>query len=136
MAMLLLHQHATVTICHSRTRDLPSIVRHADIVVAAIGRPAFVLPEWIKPGAAVVDVGINRLTEAADVERLYPAGSKRRETFAAKGSIVVGDVHPGVADVAGALTPVPGGVGPLTIAMLLRNTVTAAEHRAGIPRPA
>jgi methylenetetrahydrofolate dehydrogenase (NADP+)/methenyltetrahydrofolate cyclohydrolase len=136
MAMLLLHQHATVTICHSRTRDLPSIVRHADIVVAAIGRPAFVLPEWIKPGAAVVDVGINRLTEAADVERLYPAGSKRRETFAAKGSIVVGDVHPGVADVAGALTPVPGGVGPLTIAMLLRNTVTAAEHRAGIPRSA
>jgi methylenetetrahydrofolate dehydrogenase (NADP+)/methenyltetrahydrofolate cyclohydrolase len=136
MAMLLLHQHATVTICHSRTRDLPSIVREADIVVAAIGRAAFVLPAWIKPGATVVDVGINRVTDAAEVERLYPAGSRRRETFAAKRAIVVGDVHPGVAEIAGALTPVPGGVGPLTIAMLLRNTVTAAEHRAATGHPA
>jgi methylenetetrahydrofolate dehydrogenase (NADP+)/methenyltetrahydrofolate cyclohydrolase len=129
MALLLLHRHATVTICHSRTRDLPAVVRSADLVVAAIGRTAFVQPEWVKPGATVVDVGINRVTEAAEVERLFPAGSKRRETFAAKGAIVVGDVHPGVADIAGAITPVPGGVGPLTIAMLLNNTVVAAEAR-------
>jgi methylenetetrahydrofolate dehydrogenase (NADP+)/methenyltetrahydrofolate cyclohydrolase len=129
MALLLLHRHATVTICHSRTKDLPAVVRSADVVVAAIGRTAFVQPEWVKPGATVVDVGINRVTEAAEVERLFPEGSKRRATFAAKGAIVVGDVHPGVAEVAGAVTPVPGGVGPLTIAMLLHNTVVAAEAR-------
>jgi methylenetetrahydrofolate dehydrogenase (NADP+)/methenyltetrahydrofolate cyclohydrolase len=129
MALLLLHRHATVTICHSRTRDLPSIVRAADLVVAAIGRTAFVQPDWVKPGATVVDVGINRVTDAAEVERLFPAGSKRRETFAAKGAIVVGDVHPAAAEIAGAITPVPGGVGPLTIAMLLHNTVVAAEAR-------
>jgi methylenetetrahydrofolate dehydrogenase (NADP+) / methenyltetrahydrofolate cyclohydrolase len=129
MALLLLHQHATVTICHSRTRDLPAIVREADIVVAAIGRTAFVQPDWIKPGATVVDVGINRVTDAAAVEQWYPEGSKRRADFAARGSILVGDVHPGVAEVAGALTPVPGGVGPLTIAMLLHNTLVAAERR-------
>jgi methylenetetrahydrofolate dehydrogenase (NADP+) / methenyltetrahydrofolate cyclohydrolase len=131
MALLLLHQHATVTVCHSRTRDLPGIVQSADIVVAAIGRTAFVQPEWIRPGAVVVDVGINRVTDAADVERWYPEGSKRRADFAARGSILVGDVHPGVAEVAGALTPVPGGVGPLTIAMLLHNTLVAAERREG-----
>lgn len=130
MALLLLHQHATVTICHSRTRDLPDIVREADIVVAAIGRTAFVQPEWVKPGVTVVDVGINRVTDRADVERWYGEGSRRRADFAARGSILVGDVHPGVADVAGALTPVPGGVGPLTIAMLLHNTLVAAERRA------
>jgi methylenetetrahydrofolate dehydrogenase (NADP+) / methenyltetrahydrofolate cyclohydrolase len=129
MALLLLHRHATVTICHSRTRDLPSVVRSADLVVAAIGRTAFVQPDWVKPGATVVDVGINRVTDRAEVERLFPAGSRRRDTFAAKGAIVVGDVHPGVAEVAGAMTPVPGGVGPLTIAMLLHNTVVAAEAR-------
>jgi methylenetetrahydrofolate dehydrogenase (NADP+) / methenyltetrahydrofolate cyclohydrolase len=131
MALLLLHQHATVTVCHSRTRDLPGIVQGADIVVAAIGRTAFVQPEWIRPGAVVVDVGINRVIDAAQVERWYPEGSKRRADFAARGSILVGDVHPGVAEVAGALTPVPGGVGPLTIAMLLHNTLVAAERREG-----
>jgi methylenetetrahydrofolate dehydrogenase (NADP+) / methenyltetrahydrofolate cyclohydrolase len=130
MALLLLHRHCTVTICHSRTRDLPAIVRAADIVVAAIGRTAFVQPDWVKPGATVVDVGINRVTEAADVERLFPPDSPRRAAFAKRGALVVGDVHPGVAEVAGALTPVPGGVGPLTIAMLLHNTLVAAERRA------
>jgi methylenetetrahydrofolate dehydrogenase (NADP+)/methenyltetrahydrofolate cyclohydrolase len=132
MAMLLLHRHATVTICHSRTRDLPSITRQADILVAAIGRTAFVRPEHIKPGATVIDVGINRVTDRAEVEALYPAAdSARRATFEKRGALVVGDVHPGVVEVAGALTPVPGGVGPLTIAQLLANTVTAAETRAG-----
>jgi len=131
MALLLLHRHCTVTICHSRTKDLPGIVRAADIVVAAIGRTAYVQPDWVKPGATVVDVGINRVTDAAEVERLFPPDSPRRAAFAKRGALVVGDVHPGVADVAGALTPVPGGVGPLTIAMLLHNTLVAAERRAG-----
>jgi methylenetetrahydrofolate dehydrogenase (NADP+)/methenyltetrahydrofolate cyclohydrolase len=131
MAMLLLHQHATVTICHSRTRDLGAITRQADILVAAVGRTAFVRPEHVKPGATVVDVGINRVTDGREVEALFPEGSPRRDDFARRGSVVVGDVHPAVAEVAGALTPVPGGVGPLTIAMLLQNTVTAAEARAG-----
>jgi methylenetetrahydrofolate dehydrogenase (NADP+)/methenyltetrahydrofolate cyclohydrolase len=131
MAMLLLHQHATVTICHSRTPDLPELAAQADILVAAIGRPAFVTRAFVKPGATVVDVGINRLHGRADVERIFPAGSKARATFEQRGSVIVGDVDPAVADVAGALTPVPGGVGPLTIAMLLKNTLTAAEARAG-----
>jgi len=129
MALLLLHQHATVTICHSRTRDLPGVVREADLVVAAIGRTAFIQPDWIKPGATVVDVGTNRVTDPAVVQRLFPEGSPRRTAFERRGSLVVGDVHPGAAEVAGALTPVPGGVGPLTIALLLRNTLTAAEQR-------
>jgi methylenetetrahydrofolate dehydrogenase (NADP+)/methenyltetrahydrofolate cyclohydrolase len=129
MAMLLLHEHATVTICHSRTKDLPSVVREADLVVVAIGRTAFVQPEWIKPGATVIDVGTNRVTDAAEVERLFPPESPRRSAFARRGALVVGDVHPGVAAVAGALTPVPGGVGPLTIALLLNNTLVAAEAR-------
>jgi methylenetetrahydrofolate dehydrogenase (NADP+)/methenyltetrahydrofolate cyclohydrolase len=131
MALLLLQEHATVTVCHSRTRDLPSITRQADILVAAVGRTAFVTPEHVKPGATVVDVGINRVTDAEHVARLFPEGSTRRADFAKRGSLVVGDVHPAVADVAGALTPVPGGVGPLTIALLLQNTVAAAEARAG-----
>ncbi len=129
MALLLLHRHATVTICHSRTPDLAATAAHADLVVAAIGRPAFVTAEFVKPGATVVDVGINRLTDRASVERIFAAGAKARDTFARRGSVVVGDVHPEVAEVAGALTPVPGGVGPLTIAMLLKNTVRAAEGR-------
>jgi methylenetetrahydrofolate dehydrogenase (NADP+)/methenyltetrahydrofolate cyclohydrolase len=130
MAMLLLHRDATVTICHSKTPDLPSVAREADILVAAIGRSGFVTREFVKPGATVIDVGINRVTEAAAAESLYGAGSKRLEDFHKRGSIVVGDVHPNVSEVAGALTPVPGGVGPLTIAMLLKNTLTAAEARA------
>ncbi len=131
MAMLLLHRNATVTICHSRTRDLPATCREADILVAAIGRPAMVTPDYVKPGAVVVDVGINRLTEAADVERIFANHPKRRAVFEKRGQILVGDVHPDVADTAGVLTPVPGGVGPLTIAMLMSNTVLSAERRAG-----
>ena len=130
MAMLLLHRDATVTMCHSRTVDLPAIARTADILVAAIGRPGFVTADFVKPGATVVDVGINTLTAKADVERIFEEGSRKRAVFAEKGSVLVGDVHPGVEAVAGAVTPVPGGVGPLTVAMVLRNTVTAAELRA------
>ncbi|HVH25384.1 MAG TPA: bifunctional 5,10-methylenetetrahydrofolate dehydrogenase/5,10-methenyltetrahydrofolate cyclohydrolase [Vicinamibacterales bacterium] len=131
MALLLLHRHATITVCHSRTPDLAAVTATADVVVAAIGRPAFVTRDFIKPGAAVIDVGIASVSDRAVVERLFPPGSKRRETFERRGSITLGDVHPAVEEVAGALTPVPGGVGPLTIAMLLRNTVIAAEQRAG-----
>jgi len=127
MALLLLHRSATVTVCHSRTVDLPAVAREADILVAAIGRPGFVTADFVKPGATVVDVGITSVTDPAIVERMYPEGSRRRDVFAKRGSVVVGDVHPQVADVAGALTPVPGGVGPLTIAMLLKNTLTAAS---------
>jgi methylenetetrahydrofolate dehydrogenase (NADP+)/methenyltetrahydrofolate cyclohydrolase len=130
MALLLLHRDATVTVCHSRTVDLPSVARTADILVAAIGRPAFVTANFIKPGATVVDVGINTLTSQAEVDGLFAEGHRKRAAFAAKGSVLVGDVHPDVEGVAGAMTPVPGGVGPLTVAMVLRNTVTAAELRA------
>ena len=131
MALLLLHRHATVTICHSRTVDLASIASEADILVAAIGRAAFVTPAFVKPGATVVDVGLTRMTERTIVESIFAAGSKARAAFDRRGSVTVGDVHPAVADVAGALTPMPGGVGPLTIAMLLRNTLRAAEERLG-----
>ena len=134
MALLLLHRDATVTICHSRTVDLPAVCRTADVLVAAIGRPGFVTADFIKPGATVIDVGINRLTEAAEVARFFAEGSRKRQQFEAKGSLLIGDVHPEVEQVAGAITPVPGGVGPLTIAMVLANTVTAAEHRAGLAR--
>lgn len=129
MALLLLHRHATVTICHSRTEDLPSITRQADILVAATGRPVFVTPAMVKPGATVVDVGTTRVEDRALIESLFPVGSKRRDAFEKRGALTLGDVHPAVEEVAGALTPVPGGVGPLTIAMLLKNTVTAAERR-------
>jgi methylenetetrahydrofolate dehydrogenase (NADP+)/methenyltetrahydrofolate cyclohydrolase len=129
MALLLLQRDATVTICHSKTPDLPAVARTADILVAAIGRPGFVTPEFVKPGATVIDVGISPVTDGAIVRRLFPPGSSRLADFDRRGSVVVGDVHPLVADVAGALTPVPGGVGPLTIAMLLKNTVAAAQSR-------
>lgn len=130
MALLLLHRHATVTICHSRTRDLAAVARQADILVAALGRPAFVTADFVKPGATVVDVGTTPVTDPEFVARLFAPGSKRRDAFERRGSLVMGDVHPDVEEVAGALTPVPGGVGPLTIAMLLKNTVTAAVARA------
>lgn len=133
MALLLLHRDATVTICHSRTVDLPAVCRTADVLVAAIGRPGFVTADFVKPGATVIDVGINRLADEAEVQRFFPEGSAKRRQFAEKGSVLIGDVHPDVEAVAGALTPVPGGVGPLTIAMVLRNTVTAAELRARAP---
>ena len=131
MALLLMHRHATVTICHSRTVDLPRVAAEADILVAAIGRAAFVTRAFVKPGATVVDVGTTQVSDRASVERIFPAGSKRREVFERRGSIVVGDVHPEVAEIAGALSPVPGGVGPLTIAMLLKNTLRAAVARRG-----
>jgi methylenetetrahydrofolate dehydrogenase (NADP+) / methenyltetrahydrofolate cyclohydrolase len=129
MALLLLHRHATVTICHSRTVDLPRVAREADILVAALGRPAFVTADFVKPGATVIDVGTTRVEDAQLVGQLFPPGSRRRDAFERRGALVMGDVHPGVEQVAGALTPVPGGVGPLTIAMLLKNTVRAAEQR-------
>lgn len=129
MALLLLHRHATVTVCHSRTTDLPRVAREADILVAALGRPAFVTADFVKPGATVIDVGTTRVDDRTVVERLFAAGSRRRDAFERRGSLVLGDVHPEVEAVAGALTPVPGGVGPLTIAMLLRNTLKAAELR-------
>lgn len=132
MAMLLLHRNATVTICHSRTVDLPAVSAAADILVAAIGRAAFVTPDFVKPGATVIDVGMNRLDSRDQVRGLFGLDSKKMVAFDKRGSVVTGDVHPGVASVAGALTPVPGGVGPLTIAMLLSNTVRAAENRFGL----
>jgi methylenetetrahydrofolate dehydrogenase (NADP+)/methenyltetrahydrofolate cyclohydrolase len=131
VAMLLLHNHATVTICHSRTHDLPGFARQADILVAAIGRPGFVMPDWIKPGAAVIDVGINRVTDRKLFDKLFAGDAARERTFTEKGSTLVGDVHPDAADLAGAITPVPGGVGPLTIAMLMANTVKACNMRRG-----
>jgi methylenetetrahydrofolate dehydrogenase (NADP+) / methenyltetrahydrofolate cyclohydrolase len=131
MALLLLHRNATVTICHSRTIDLPAVAREADILVAALGRPAFVTPDFVKPDATVIDVGTTRVEDAALVARLFAPGTRRREAFERRGALVLGDVHPDVEQVAGALTPVPGGVGPLTIAMLLKNTVRAAEQRLG-----
>jgi methylenetetrahydrofolate dehydrogenase (NADP+)/methenyltetrahydrofolate cyclohydrolase len=131
MALLLLHRNATVTICHSRTVDLPRIAREADILIAAIGRAGFVTPDFVKPGATVIDVGTTRVEDATLVDRLLPPDSKRREAFARRGALVFGDVHVEVEKVAGALSPVPGGVGPLTIAMLLKNTVRAAQMRLG-----
>jgi len=129
MAMLLLQRDATVTICHSKTPDLPATAAGADILVAAIGRPAFVTRDFVKPGATVVDVGTTPVADRALIEKIFEKDSPRLEVLARRGSIVVGDVHPSVAEVAGALTPVPGGVGPLTIAMLLKNTIAAAEAR-------
>ena len=129
MALLLLNRHATVTICHSRTKDLPSVARDADILVAALGRPCFVTADFVKPGATVIDVGTTPVSDRATIEALFPEGHRRRAAFEKRGSLVLGDVHPSVEDVAGALTPVPGGVGPLTIALLLRNTVRAAQRR-------
>lgn len=131
-AMLLLHENATVTICHSKTRDLGEITRQADILVAAIGRAGFITPEMVKPGATVIDVGINRITELAEFEKFFAGDGRRAEIFSKRGSTIVGDVHPKAFEVAGAYTPVPGGVGPLTIAMLMANTVRAAKLRRGL----
>jgi methylenetetrahydrofolate dehydrogenase (NADP+) / methenyltetrahydrofolate cyclohydrolase len=129
--LLLLHQNATVTICHSKTRDLPSITRQADILVAAIGRPGFITAEMVKPGATIIDVGINRITSREDFDRFFAGNAKREAAFAKRGSTIVGDVDPKAFELAGAYTPVPGGVGLLTIAMLMANTVRAAKMRRG-----
>jgi methylenetetrahydrofolate dehydrogenase (NADP+) / methenyltetrahydrofolate cyclohydrolase len=131
-AMLLLNQNATITICHSKTRDLGSITRQADILVAAIGRPGFITADMVKPGATVIDVGINRITERTEFDRYFAGNAKREAAFAKRGSTIVGDVHPEAFEVAGAYTPVPGGVGPLTIAMLMANTVRAARMLRGL----
>lgn len=128
MAMLLLQENATVTICHSRTRDLPAVCRTADILVAAIGRAAMITSDYIKPGAVVIDVGMNKVDSRAEAERIFDTA--RLADFDRRGSLLVGDVHPGdMARAASAYTPVPGGVGPLTIAMLMRNTIESAERR-------
>jgi methylenetetrahydrofolate dehydrogenase (NADP+)/methenyltetrahydrofolate cyclohydrolase len=131
-AMLLLHQNATVTICHSKTRDLAAITRQADILVAAIGRAGFITAEMVKPGATIIDVGMNRITDPTEFARLFAGNAKREATFAKNGSTLVGDVHPKAFEISGAYTPVPGGVGKLTIAMLMANTVRAAKMRRGL----
>ena len=132
VAMLLMHNHATVTICHSRTRDLPKVASEGDILIAAMGRPAFVTADFIKPGATVIDVGTNRLSTPEEVKQIYRDPTERLKKLAEKGSVLVGDVQPeDVREKAGAFTPVPGGVGPLTIIMLMVNTVEAAKFRRG-----
>src|SRR5215468_2995481 len=130
-AMLLTNANATVTICHSKTRDLPGVCRRADIVVAAIGRAGMITKDFVKPGATVIDVGMNTVTDPTEFQKFFGGNAKREESFRRKGSTLIGDVHPEAADVAGALTPVPGGVGPLTIAMLMFNTLKAAKMRRG-----
>jgi len=131
VAMLLINGNATVTICHSKTHALPSVCRRADILIAAIGRAGMITRDYVKAGATVIDVGQNKVTDRSEFERLFAGNAKREEAFNAKGFTLVGDVHPEVAQVAGAITPVPGGVGPLTIAMLMSNTVRAARLRRG-----
>ena len=135
-AMLLINANATVTVCHSKTRDLPGVCRRADILVAAIGRAGMITRDFVKPGATLIDVGMNKVTEQAEFDRLFSGNTKREESFRTKGSTLVGDAHPNAAEVAGAITPVPGGVGPLTIAMLMANTVKAARMRRGSRAPA
>jgi len=133
MALLLLHNHATVTLCHSRTRDLPDVTRTADVLIAAAGRLALIGPEHVANGAVVVDVGTHRVTDRETVDRLFPGHEKKQRTFERRGVVLAGDVDfMGVAPVAGRITPVPGGVGPLTIAMLMANTLKAAKLRRGI----
>jgi methylenetetrahydrofolate dehydrogenase (NADP+)/methenyltetrahydrofolate cyclohydrolase len=131
MAILLIHANATVTICHSKTRDLKEVARRADIVVAAMGRAAMVTPDYIRPGATVIDVGQNVITNAEEARRIFAKFPEKIAAFEKKGSVLVGDCHPDVVETAGAFTPVPGGVGPLTIAMLMSNTVRAALIRRG-----
>ena len=128
MALLLLHENATVTICHSRTHDLAEECRRADVLVAAIGRPAMLSAEFIKPGAVVIDVGMNRISEGAEVQRLFGDDPARLAAFEKNGSTLVGDVEPkAMRELSSFYTPVPGGVGLLTIAMLMANTVQLAE---------
>jgi methylenetetrahydrofolate dehydrogenase (NADP+)/methenyltetrahydrofolate cyclohydrolase len=131
-AMMLVNASATVTVCHSKTRDLARLTREADILVAAIGRPGYVTADMVKPGATLIDVGINRITDVSEVKAFFPNDQARAETFAKRGSVVVGDIHPAAFALSGAYTPVPGGVGALTIAMLMQNTVTAARARRGL----
>jgi methylenetetrahydrofolate dehydrogenase (NADP+)/methenyltetrahydrofolate cyclohydrolase len=131
MALLLLHRDATVTIAHSKTPNLAEVCSRADILVAAVGRAGLVRKNFVKPGATVIDVGMNQVTDPKVAADLFPTDHPRMTAFRSRGSLLVGDVHPEVADVAGAMTPVPGGVGPLTIAMLMKNTLKAALQRVG-----
>jgi methylenetetrahydrofolate dehydrogenase (NADP+)/methenyltetrahydrofolate cyclohydrolase len=131
MAMLLLNANATVTVCHSKTHDLPAVCRRADILVAAIGRAGMVTRDFVKPGTTVIDVGMNKITDRTEFDKYFKGNEKREAAFAKNSSTLIGDVDPAVVDVAGAFTPVPGGVGPLTIAMLMSNTVRAARLRRG-----
>ncbi|MGA2672821.1 MAG: bifunctional 5,10-methylenetetrahydrofolate dehydrogenase/5,10-methenyltetrahydrofolate cyclohydrolase [Terracidiphilus sp.] len=131
-AMLLLHQNATVTICHSKTQNLGEVTRQADILVAAIGRAGFITPEMVKPGATIVDVGINRIDSREEFDRFFAGNAKREAAFAKRGSTIVGDADPKAYELASAYTPVPGGVGLLTVAMLMANTVRAAKMRRGL----
>jgi methylenetetrahydrofolate dehydrogenase (NADP+)/methenyltetrahydrofolate cyclohydrolase len=132
MAALLLREHCTVTVCHSRTRNLAAVCSEADVLIGAVGRPALLGPDHVKEGAVVVDVGINRIQDRAEVERLFPGNEKRMATFERRGAVLVGDVdYTRVAPRASLITPVPGGVGPLTVAMLLANTLTSARRRQG-----
>lgn len=135
VAMLLLNANATVTVCHSKTRDLPGVCRRADILVAAIGRAGMITRSFVKAGATVIDVGMNKIDSQAEFNKFFAGNTKREQAFAAKGSTLIGDVHPEVAQVAGAITPVPGGVGPLTIAMLMANTLRAMKLRRGTRIP-
>ncbi|PYX82791.1 MAG: bifunctional methylenetetrahydrofolate dehydrogenase/methenyltetrahydrofolate cyclohydrolase FolD [Acidobacteria bacterium] len=130
-AMLLLNNNATVTVCHSKTRNLASICRRADILVVAVGRAGMITQEYVKPGASVIDVGANQVTDRREFDKFFRGNKKREHSFTKNGSTLMGDVHPRVVEVAGAITPVPGGVGPLTIAMLMVNTVKAANLRRG-----
>jgi methylenetetrahydrofolate dehydrogenase (NADP+)/methenyltetrahydrofolate cyclohydrolase len=132
VAMLLINASATVTICHSRTRDLAGVCRRADILIAAIGKPAMITPEMVNPDATVIDVGINRIDSRELFQSIFAGDAKREKEFSEKGSTLVGDVHPKVAEVCRAITPVPGGVGPMTIAMLMANTVKAAKMRRAL----
>ena len=132
MAMLLLHENATVTICHSKTRDLAVFCRSADILVAAIGKAGIIRPDMVRPGAVLIDVGMNRITSQEDFDRFFSGNAKREATFKAKGSVLMGDIDPHAFAFASYYTPVPGGVGPLTIAMLMANTVRAARLRRGL----
>jgi len=137
MALMFLHENSTVTICHSKTPDLPAVCREADILVAAIGRAAMITADYIRPGATVIDVGMNRLDNRPDVDRIFPAhrpgSAEKIDSFSRKGTLLVGDVHPlDVIEKASAYTPVPGGVGPLTIAMLMVNTIDSAECRLAV----
>jgi methylenetetrahydrofolate dehydrogenase (NADP+)/methenyltetrahydrofolate cyclohydrolase len=131
VAMLLLNANATVTICHSKTRSLKDVCRRAEILVAAIGRAGLITKDLVKPGAVVIDVGTSKITDRAEFEKFFAGDAAREKSFTEKGSTLVGDVDPHVAEVAGAITPVPGGVGPLTIAMLMVNTVKACRLRRG-----
>ncbi|MHB1857164.1 MAG: bifunctional 5,10-methylenetetrahydrofolate dehydrogenase/5,10-methenyltetrahydrofolate cyclohydrolase [Acidobacteriaceae bacterium] len=133
MAMLLLHENATVTICHSKTKDLAGFCRSADILVAAIGKAGIITPAMVRPGAVLVDVGMNRITSQEDFDRFFSGNSRREATFREKGSVLMGDIDPHAFALASYYTPVPGGVGPLTIAMLMANTVRAARLRRGLP---